>query len=149
MLCIWVYMCVYVNGCMFVWVHGLGCVLQCSDLFGEIRTVVGDSDSCSQMTRYTGDSKTDPWDDPKIHTSSCSGDHMVIRFWNHVISCQWLFIGLFQFQYFILMFHAHVYIILYYSVHVGHYWYIAMLWYYFINILLLCYQQYCRFISLF
>ena len=30
--------CVYVYGYMFVWVHGLGCVLQCSDPFGEIRT---------------------------------------------------------------------------------------------------------------
>ena len=42
---------------------------------------------------------------------------MAIRIQNHVISCECLFIGLFQFQCLILLFHANVCIIMHYSVH--------------------------------
>ena len=88
-------MCVYVNGCMFVWVHGLGCVLQRSDPFDKIRTHCRDSDSCSQITWYTGDSKTDLWDDLERRTDSCSEDQMAIRIQNHVISCERLLLSYF------------------------------------------------------
>ena len=59
-------------------------------------------------TRYAGDSKTDPWDDPEIRTDSCSGDQTVIQFQNRIISCEHMFISLFQFQRYILIFHAYV-----------------------------------------
>ena len=41
-------------------------------------------------TRYTGDSKTDPWEDPEIRTGSCSEDQTAIRIQNRVISCECL-----------------------------------------------------------
>ena len=62
--------------CMYVWVLSMClylfvCSVACysiSDPFGEIRTSCRrpepDPDSCSLWTRYNGDSKTDPWDDP-------------------------------------------------------------------------------------
>ena len=79
--------------------------------------VTGDSQLCSLWTRYIGDSKTDPWDDPEIRTRSCSEDQISIRIQNRVISCECLFISPFQFQCLILLFHTDIYIILYYSVH--------------------------------
>ena len=56
------------------------------------------------MNRYAGDSKTDPWDDPKIRTGSCSGDLTVIRFQNRVISFKCLL--LYQF----LIYHCQYYL---------------------------------------
>ena len=132
-LCVFMYILVYI--CIGVCTCGYMCLAICyneADLF--VRSEPGnrrprpDLDLCSLWTWYAGDSKTDPWDDPEIRTGSCSGDQTVIRFQNHVISCECLFIGLFQFQRFNLMFHAHVYIILDYSVHASHYCYIVMLW---------------------
>ena len=72
----------------------------------DLNSVMGDSDLCLLWTRYTGDSKIDPWDNPEIRISSCSEDQTAIRFQNRIISCECLFIGLFQFQCHILLFHA-------------------------------------------
>ena len=88
-----VYECVI--GCTRVFVYQrVGLVACCSDLDSIVRSepVTGDSDSCSQKTRYTGDSKTDSWDDSKIHTSSCSEYQTAIRF-----SCECLFLSIFLF----------------------------------------------------
>ena len=112
-----VYMCIYV----YVWLYEL--VICYNDAYLFVRSEPSnrrprpDLDLCSLWTRYAGDSKTDPWDDPEIRTGSCSGDEPVIRFQNRVISCECLFIGLFQFQHSILLVHANVNIILHYIVH--------------------------------
>ena len=58
-----------------------------------------DSDSYSQRVEYTGDSKTDPWDDSKIRTGLYSKDQTAIWFRNRVISCECLFVA-FLFIYF-------------------------------------------------
>ena len=82
--------CVYVYECMFMWVHELGCVLQ---RFGPVwwgPDPLQDSDLCPLWTQYTGDSKTNPWDDPEVSIGSCSKDQTVIRIQNHVISCECL-----------------------------------------------------------
>jgi len=151
-----VYICIGVCTCAFMCTCGYMCLVICySNVNLFVRSEPSnrwprpDLDLYSLWIRYASDSKIDPWDVPEIRTGSCSGDQTVIRFQNRVISCECLFIGLFQFQCFILIFHAHVYIILHYSVHAGNYYYIVMLWYYFIDISLLCYQQYCRFVLLF
>ena len=58
--------------CMFVCVHVFSCVLQHFGLVHAIQTgnkrSEPDPDSCSPWSRYTGDSKTDPLDDPNIPT---------------------------------------------------------------------------------
>jgi len=46
-----------------------------------------------------------------------SEDQTAIRIQNCVISCECLLIGLFQFQHFILLCHANIYIVLHYTVH--------------------------------
>ena len=72
-MCMWVY--TYVSVCsgvclvyIYIYLYVLVTCYSISDLFGEIRTSCRrpgpDSDSCSLWTRYNGDSKTDPWDDP-------------------------------------------------------------------------------------
>jgi len=67
------------------------CLDACCSDFGHvrvIRTVTGDSELYSLWIRYTDDSKTVSWDDLEIHTGSCGGDQMAIRFQNRVISCE-------------------------------------------------------------
>ena len=81
-VCLW---CAYVYGCMFIWVHGLGCVTAFRTRLVRSEPVAGDSDLYSLWTRYTGDSKTDPWDDSEILTDSCSKDQTTIRFQNHAL----------------------------------------------------------------
>ena len=129
-----IYICIGVCSCAFICTCSYMCLVICysdADLF--VRSKPGnrrprpDLDLCSLWTQYAGDSKTNLWDDPVIRIDSCSRDQTVIQFQNCIILCKCLFIGLFQFQRFILMFHAHVYIILHYSVHVSHYCYIVML----------------------
>jgi len=72
-ICIYVYimyMGVHVCVCIRVYVRVSSWVsLRVAAWTRLVRSepVVGDSDSYSQMTRYTGDSKTDPWDDRMIH----------------------------------------------------------------------------------
>ena len=93
----------YVHVCMCISVRLGECVFQ----FAAPRPVRAirtgnrrfgpDLDSCSLWTRYTGDSKTNARDDPKIHTGSCSEDHTMIQFRNHVISCECLFLSIFLF----------------------------------------------------
>ena len=117
-MCVWVcvynmYVCIYyVYGCTCVCMYTgvcscelMGWVACCSIRTRLVRSgpIAGDSDSCSQMTRHTSDSKTDPWDVPEIRTSWYSGDQTAIRFQNSLISCELLFIGLFQFQCFYLI----------------------------------------------
>ena len=96
-------MCLYINLC-FWWR-----VAATTDPFGEIQTRSSDPDplqepgldpnSCSLWTRYTGDSKTDPWDDPSISTGSCSEDQTAIRFRNRVISCECSFLCIYRCRY--------------------------------------------------
>ena len=108
-----VYMCIYV----YMWLYVFAYCYSDADLF--VRSEPGnrrpklDLDLCSLWTRYASDSKTDPWDDTEIRTDLCNGDWTVIQFQNRVNSCECLFIGLFQFQRCILIFHAHVCIILF------------------------------------
>jgi len=80
MWCVYVYRCIPV--CVYICVRVSSCVWLCGT---AIRTrlvrsgpIVEDSELCSLWTRYDGDSKTDPWYDPGIHTSSCSEDQTVI-----------------------------------------------------------------------
>ena len=49
-----------------------------------------DPNLCSLWTRYIGDSKISPWDNPKICISSYSEDQMAIWIQNCVISCECL-----------------------------------------------------------
>ena len=120
-----VYICIGVCTCAFMCTCGYMCLVICysdADLFvysvpGNRRPSKPDLHLCSLWTQYAGDSKTDPCDDPEICTGSCSGDQTVIRFQNRVISCEYLFIGLFQFQCLILLFHMNVCIILHYFAH--------------------------------
>jgi len=58
-----------------------------------------DPDSCSLWIRYTGNSKTDPCDDPLISTDLCSEDQMAIRFRNCVISCECSFLCIYRYRY--------------------------------------------------
>jgi len=110
------------------------CEFLCSVVSTALRTHLVRSrpnlDSCSLWTGYTGDSKTDLWDDPKVRTSSCNEDQTSIRIQNCIISCECLFIGLFQLLHFILLFHTSIHIILHYFVHTGNYCYIMILWYF-------------------
>ena len=125
--------CIGVCTCAFMRTCGYMCLVICYSNADQFvysepgnRRPRPDLNLCSLWTRYASNSKTNPWDDLEIRANSCIGDQMVIRFQNRVISCKCLFIGLFQFQRFILMFHAHVYIILHYFVHPDHYCYIVM-----------------------
>jgi len=143
-----VYICIGVCTCAFMCTCGYMClVISYSDVDLFMRSEPGnrrprpDLDLCSLWTRYASDSKTDPWEDSEIRSSSCSGDQMVIQFQNRVSLCECLFIGLFQFQYFTLLFHVKVYIILQYFLHARNYCYILMLSYCFMNISLLCCQH--------
>ena len=89
-----VYICIGVYTCVFMCTCGYMCLVICyrdADLF--VRSALGnrrprpDLNLCLLWTQYAGDSKTDPWDDPKICTNLCSGDQTVIQFQNSVISC--------------------------------------------------------------
>ena len=116
-ICIYVLVCNYVSVCIYLyvgaWMHV--CVwLRGAAIRARLvrsRPVTGDSNLYSLWIQHTGDSKTDPWDDPKIRTGSCSEDQTAIQIQNYVISCECSFIDLFSFQRFILLFHANVYII--------------------------------------
>ena len=85
----------YVCGCVHVYLCVCMCVYVCMwlrvttfrDRSCDLNSVTGDPDSCSLWIRYNGNSKTDPWDDPEIHTGPCSEDQMKIRIQNRVISC--------------------------------------------------------------
>ena len=70
-MCMGVYECVIGCTCVFVYQH-VGLVACYSDLDSIVRSelVTGDSDSCSQRTRYTGELKTDSWDNSKIRNDS-------------------------------------------------------------------------------
>ena len=94
-VCVWVY--TYVSMCTCECVRVYLCLCVCwfrvvafQTRSCDLNSVTGDTDSCSQRTRYTGDSKTDPWDDPEMCTGSCSEDQTTIRFQNRVISCECL-----------------------------------------------------------
>ena len=81
---VYVYACVGVGVCVY-------CVYICTCLCTRvcciyIRTrlydpdpVTKDSDLCSLWTRYTGDSKTDPRDNPKIRAGSGIEDQTAVR----------------------------------------------------------------------
>jgi len=86
--------CVYTGVCLCEFMGWVAC---CSVRTRLVRSgpVTGDSDSCSQITWYTGDSKTDLWDDLERRTDSCSEDQMAIRIQNHVISCECLLLSYF------------------------------------------------------
>ena len=58
-------------------------------------SVTGDSNLFPLWTRYTGNSKTDPWDDSEIRTGSCNEDQTVIWFQNRVISCECSYVFLY------------------------------------------------------
>jgi len=91
---VWVYF-VYVlifPSSLCVWLRVTGFRTRSCDP----NSVMGDSDLYPFWTRYTGDSKFDPWDNPEIRTSSCSEDQMAIRFQNRIISCECLFSCLFH-----------------------------------------------------
>ena len=98
-----VYICIRVCTCAFMYTCGYMCWLYvtamqtCSCTLNSVTEPRPSLDLCSLWTRYTGDSKISPWDDPEIRIGSCSGDRMVIRLQNRIISCECLFIGLFQF----------------------------------------------------
>ena len=88
-------MCMHVQTCICV--RGYVCVGLCVWLLVTVfrtryRRPGPDLDLCSLWTRYNGDSKTGPWDDPQISTSSCSEDQMAIQFRNRVISCECSFL---------------------------------------------------------
>jgi len=56
---------VHVCNSVFMFTCVFGCVLkQLQTHSCDLNPVIGDSDWCSLWTQYTGDSKTDPWDDP-------------------------------------------------------------------------------------
>jgi len=87
---IWVFMNNYVYMFMFVYLCVWSSATALRTRLGRSGSVTGDSDLCSLWTRYTGDSKTESWDNPEIHTSSCGEDKTMIRFQNRVISCECL-----------------------------------------------------------
>jgi len=78
--------CIHVYLCVRVFMRLVVCPAFQTHLVRS-RTVTRDLDLCSLKTRYTENSKADPWDDPEIHTSSCSEDQTAIRIQNRVISC--------------------------------------------------------------
>ena len=91
-VCVCIYVCIGVCTCAFMCTCGYMCLVTCYhdvDLFVHSkpgnRRPKPDLDLCSLWTRYVGDLKTDPWDDPKIRTSSCSEDQTAIQFQNRVI----------------------------------------------------------------
>ena len=98
----WVYTYVSVCTCRCsVYLYLYVCVRLCVTAFRtrscDPNSVTGDSDLCPLWTRYHGDSKTGPWDDPLISTGSCNEDQMTIRFQNRIISYEYLF--LYHFSY--------------------------------------------------
>ena len=64
--CVRVYLCLRVC----VWLR----VTVITDSYVQSDSETGDSGWCSLWTQYTGDLKTDIWDDPEIRTGSCSED---------------------------------------------------------------------------
>ena len=119
-VCMYVYLCTYVSICgcipmcvyiyVRVWVH-MRWVMCCSISDLLVRSEPGnkrlgpDLKFSSLRTEYTGDSKNNLWDDPKIPTGSCSEDQTTIQFQNCVIlfeclllyyfliyRCHWIFI---------------------------------------------------------
>ena len=91
--CMWV--CTHVSMCMCVYVCMWLRVTATRTRSWDPNPVTGDSDLCLLWTRYTGDSKTDSWDDSGVSAGSCSKDQMAIQFQNHVISCECLFLCIF------------------------------------------------------
>ena len=75
-VCVYFYMYVcgvymFVSVCMFqcsMYLCFCVCVRLCVTAFRtrlcDLNSVTGDLDLCPLWTRYTSDSKTDPWDDP-------------------------------------------------------------------------------------
>jgi len=104
-----------------------------SDAFVQSGLITGDSELYSLWTWYTGDSKTDPWDDPEIRTSSCSEDQTTIRFKNHVISCECLSIDLFLIQAFHLIISCEYIFDFCIILLMPNYYYTVMPWCYFID----------------
>ena len=100
-VCVYVYTCTYLRSVLCVGVNfpsPLGVRLRATAIaesFGEVRIVTGDLFWYSLWTRYTGDSKIDPWDDSKIRTSSCSENQTAIQIQNCVISCERFFLSIF------------------------------------------------------
>jgi len=102
-ICIYIYILIYMHSCkcmgirvcvhMHVWAFSVYlylfvCSVACYSVSDPFRRPGPDPDLCSSWTRYIGELKTDPWDDPYISTVSCSEDQTVIRFRNRVISCE-------------------------------------------------------------
>jgi len=54
------------------------CMIACLSDTDPLARSEPDLDLCSPWTLRTGDFKTDPWDDPEIHTGSCSEDPTTI-----------------------------------------------------------------------
>jgi len=72
----------YVYGCVhvYLYVRVSICVwLRVTTIRTRLVRLGPNPDSCSLWTRYTGDSKTDPWDNLEICTDSCSEDQTTIR----------------------------------------------------------------------
>jgi len=79
---VYMYNCQGVSSC--VWMHERFRTRSCN--LDSLR----DSKLYSLWTRYTGDSKINLWDDPKIRASSCNRYQTEIRLRNRVISCECL-----------------------------------------------------------
>ena len=95
-VCVHVYLCaregiwMYVCDFMCAWLHSTTIM----DSSCDPNSVMRDLDLCSLWTQHTGDSKTGPWDDPKISIGSCSKDQITIQIQNCVISCECLLLYL-------------------------------------------------------
>jgi len=85
-VCVCIHACVRVGSCVRLRVAAFR-IRSC-----DLNSITGDSGLCPLWTRYSGDSKTDSWDDLKIRTSSYGEDQMAIRIQNHVISYECLFL---------------------------------------------------------
>ena len=122
-----VYNCMGVSSC--VWMR----VTVILDAFVQSRPVTENSELYSLWTRYTGDSKTDPWDDLEICSSSYSEDQMTIQFKIHVISYECLSTDLFLIQAFYLIFSCEYVSDFCIILLMPNYFYTVMPWYYFID----------------
>ena len=97
-MCILVYVCggMYIM-CTYVFEYRRVCLVAYHSDTDPLARSGLDSDSCSPWNRYTDDSKTDPWDDLKIPTGSCS--EIIRRFGFKIVSfyvsvCSYIFLYL-------------------------------------------------------
>ena len=77
-MCTSIFMCTCVYVCMVAWDNGTDPLARSEP----------DPDLCLLQSRYTGNLKTDTWNNLEIRIGSCSEDQMAIRIRNRVISCK-------------------------------------------------------------